>query len=47
MQVAEAGRRAHSSLLLLYGADDRAHVAFDGGNTARDIADDLRRVLGA
>ena len=45
--LAEDGGRAHSSLLLLYGADDRAHVAFDAGNTARDIADDLRRVLGA
>ena len=45
--LAEDGGRAHSSLLLLYGADDRAHVAFDAANTARDIADDLRRVLGA
>jgi protein SCO1/2 len=34
-------------LLLLYGSDDQAHVAFDAGNTARDIASDLRRVTGA
>ena len=45
--LAEDGGRAHSSLLLLYGTDDLAHVAFDAGNTARDIGDDLRLVLGA
>ncbi|RBY94501.1 SCO family protein [Blastococcus sp. TBT05-19] len=44
---AEDNGRLHSTLLLLYGEDDEAHVAFDGGNSARDIADDLRRVAGA
>ena len=28
------------------GYDDEAHVAFDAGNTARDIADDLHLVAG-
>jgi protein SCO1/2 len=42
--LAEEDGRLHSSLLLLYGSDDEAHVAFDAGNTARDIAADLRRV---
>ena len=45
--LAEDGGRLHSSLLLLYGTDDEAHVAFDAGNTSRDIADDLRLVAGA
>jgi protein SCO1/2 len=45
--LAEEDGRLHSSLLLLYGSDDQAHVAFDAGNTARDIASDLRRVTGA
>jgi protein SCO1/2 len=45
--LAEEDGRLHSSLLLLYGPDDQAHVAFDAGNTARDIASDLRRVTGA
>jgi len=45
--LAEDGGRLHSSLLLLYGSDDEAHVAFDAGNTSRDIADDLRLVAGA
>jgi protein SCO1/2 len=45
--LAEEDGRLHSSLLLLYGTDDEAHVAFDAGNTSRDIADDLRRVAGA
>jgi protein SCO1/2 len=45
--LAEDQGRLHSSLLLLYGADDEAHVAFDAGNTARDIAEDLRVVAGA
>jgi len=44
--LAEEGGRLHSSLLLLYGADDQAHDAFDAGNTPRDIADDLRLVAG-
>jgi protein SCO1/2 len=45
--LAEEDGRLHSSLLLLYGADDEAHVAFDAGNTARDIAADLEAVAGA
>jgi protein SCO1/2 len=45
--LAEENGRLHSSLLLLYGADDQAHVAFDAGNTAKDIATDLRTVTGA
>ncbi|TFV52821.1 SCO family protein [Blastococcus sp. TF02A-35] len=44
---AEDEGRLHSTLLLLYGEDDEARVAFDGENSARDIADDLRRVAGA
>jgi protein SCO1 len=42
--LAEDQGRLHSSLLLLYGGDDEAHVAFDNGNNARDIAADLRQV---
>jgi protein SCO1/2 len=45
--LAEDEGRVHSSLLLLYGPDDEADVAFDAGNTARDIADDLEAVAGA
>ena len=45
--LAEEEGRLHSSLLLLYGADDEAHVAFDAGNTARDIAGDLAAVAAA
>ena len=45
--LAEDEGRLHSSLLLLYGTGDEAQVAFDAGNTARDIADDLRLVAGA
>jgi protein SCO1/2 len=44
---AEENGRLHSSLLLLYGTDDEAHVAFDAGNTSKDIAADLRTVTGA
>jgi protein SCO1/2 len=44
--LAEDGGKLHSSLLLLYGSDDEARVAFDAGNTSRDIATDLRRVTG-
>ncbi len=44
--LAEDEGRLHSSLLLLYGADDEADVAFDAGNTARDIAGDLEAVTG-
>ena len=39
--LAEDEGRLHSSLLLLYGAEDEAPVAFDAGNTPQDIADDL------
>jgi protein SCO1/2 len=42
--LAEEQGRLHSSLLLLYGSDDAAHVAFDAGNTSRDIAHDLALV---
>jgi protein SCO1 len=42
--LAEDGGQTHSSLLLLYGDDDKAHVAFDAGNTPREIADDLKSV---
>ena len=45
--LAEDDGKQHSALLLLYGPDDQAHVAFDAGNTSRDIASDLRRVTGA
>jgi protein SCO1 len=45
--LAEDSGRLHSSLLLLYGADDLARVAFNGGNTSRDIAGDLTLVAGA
>lgn len=45
--LAEDQGRLHSSLLLLYGTDDEARVAFDAGNTARDIAADLRAVAEA
>ena len=44
--LAEDDGRLHSSLLLLYGSDDEAPVAFDAGNTARDIAADLELVVG-
>jgi protein SCO1/2 len=44
--LAEAQGRLHSTLLLLYGTDDEAHVAFDGGNTAADIAEDLAAIVG-
>jgi len=42
--LAEDGGKTHSALLLLYGADDVAHVAFDAGNTPKDIAADLAKV---
>jgi protein SCO1 len=47
VEMAEDQGRLHSTLLLLYGADDEARVAFDAGNTAADIAADLRQVAGA
>ncbi|MBJ7452002.1 MAG: SCO family protein [Blastococcus sp.] len=43
---AEEEGRLHSTLLLLYGRDDQAQVAFDAGNTSRDIADDLQAIAG-
>jgi protein SCO1/2 len=43
--LAEDDGRLHSSLLLLYGTDDEAPVAFDAGNTARDIAADVELVV--
>ncbi|MBN1091811.1 SCO family protein [Blastococcus sp. TML/M2B] len=43
--LAEDEGRLHSTLLLLYGADDEANVAFDTGNTSRDIAVDLGLVV--
>ena len=45
--LAEEDGRLHSSLLLLYGADDEAPVAFDTGNTPQDIAADLALVAGS
>ena len=44
--LAEDDGRAHSALLLLYGTDDAAQVAFDAENTSRDIATDLGVVVG-
>ena len=44
---AEDEGRTHSSMLLLYGSDDAAHVNFDAANTAQDIAADLALVTGA
>ena len=45
--LAEEDGRLHSSLLLLYGSDDEAPVAFDTGNTPQDIAGDLALVTGS
>jgi protein SCO1/2 len=42
--VAQEDGQVHSALLLLYGADDKAHVAFDAGSTPKDIAHDLKVV---
>jgi protein SCO1 len=42
--LAEDMGQTHSSLLLLYGTDGQADVAFDAGNTGRDIAHDLALV---
>ncbi|MGY2065363.1 SCO family protein [Blastococcus sp. SYSU DS0619] len=47
VELAEDEGRLHSTLLLLYGTDDEARVAFNSGNTAADIAADLRQVTGA
>ena len=43
--LAQEGGQVHSALLLLYGADDEAHVAFDAGNTPKDISADLEKVV--
>jgi protein SCO1 len=42
--VAEDNGQQHSALLLLYGSDDKAHVAFDSGNSPQQIAHDVRLV---
>jgi protein SCO1 len=42
--LAQDDGQAHSALLLLYGTDGEADVAFDAGNTGRDIATDLALV---
>lgn len=42
--LAQDGGQAHSALLLLYGTDGEADVAFDAENTGRDIATDLALV---
>jgi len=39
--LAQDDGTAHSALLLLYGTDGEADVAFDAENTGRDIATDL------
>jgi len=39
--LAEDDGETHSAMLLLYGTDGEADVAFNGGNTATDIAHDL------
>ena len=39
--LAEDNGQTHSAMLLLYGTDGEADVAFNGGNTATDIAHDL------
>ncbi|TKJ35178.1 SCO family protein [Blastococcus sp. CCUG 61487] len=44
---AEDDGRMHSTLLLLYGTDDEARVAFDTANDFRDIASDLELVVGS
>jgi protein SCO1/2 len=42
-QAADGGQ-THSALLLLYGTDGEADVAFDAGNTPADISHDLALV---
>ncbi|TWH71830.1 SCO family protein [Modestobacter roseus] len=42
--LAQDNGESHSALLLLYGTDGEADVAFDAGNTSRDIAHDLALV---
>ncbi|RBY86975.1 SCO family protein [Blastococcus sp. TF02A-26] len=43
--LAEDQGRLHSTQMLLYGADDEAQVAFDGGNTPADIAADVAAIV--
>jgi protein SCO1/2 len=45
--LAEDMGQTHSALLLLYGTDGKAHVAFDAANSGADIAHDLAVVAGA
>ena len=42
--LAQDNGESHSALLLLYGTDGEADVAFDAGNNGRDIAADLALV---
>jgi protein SCO1/2 len=42
--LAEDMGKTHSALLLLYGTNGEADVAFDAGNSGRDIAHDLALV---
>jgi protein SCO1/2 len=42
--LAEEMGKTHSALLLLYGTDGEADVAFDAGNSGKDIAHDLALV---
>lgn len=42
--LAEDMGQTHSALLLLYGTDGQAHVAFDAANSGKDIAHDLALV---
>jgi len=42
--LAEDMGQTHSAMLLLYGADGEAHVAFNAAETPRDIAHDLALV---
>jgi protein SCO1/2 len=44
--LAEDRGRLHSAQMNLYGADDLAHVAFNGGNSPADIAADVAAVVG-
>jgi protein SCO1 len=44
--LAEDMGQTHSALLLLYGTDGKAHVAFDAANSGADIAHDLAVVAG-
>ncbi|MEU2350246.1 SCO family protein [Modestobacter sp. NPDC049651] len=42
--LAEDGGQTHSALVLLYGADGKAHVAFNAADTPKDMAHDLELV---